>query len=264
MINVKITSRIISFFLILAVVFSIAVIPASAISYSMYNTNGDKTVAELQNLFPDGTYFNGPTVNGISTFSFSPCSHAHGHCSYSGSCGCGTFKGLCIQCMGFGYALQYYAFSGFNGYSNAVTIRNYSEAMAKLKPGDVIRANSHTMFVVKVEGNIITIAEANRDGHCKIQWGRQITKESLRSGFSYVDQAPRALKNSSAISTGSGHTMRVIARSGLNMRYGPSTSNAVMKAIPYGYYVTAYESTNGFTRVSWNGYTGWCSSQYLS
>lgn len=51
----------------------------------------------------------------------------------------------------------------------------------------------------------------------------------------------------------------------LNLRSGPSTSNAVLGVIPKAGTVTLVESAprGGFYHVSWNGTEGWCSGQYL-
>lgn len=57
----------------------------------------------------------------------------------------------------------------------------------------------------------------------------------------------------------------VTARSGLNMRKGAGTNYKKITAIPYGAEVEFLEEAgNGFYKVSYNGYTGYCSAQYLS
>lgn len=257
-------TRILSIFMAIMMLMCIAVIPASAASY---DTSYDKSIDELRILYPDGAYFNSSTkYNGISTYTWSPCSHAHGHCTYTGSCGCGTFKNLCIQCMGYAYAMQYYAFSGFNGYSYAKTNYNYTSAMASLKPGDVIRIGNHSVFVIAVNGDTITVAEANRDGHCKIEYGRTFSKQSIAGSFKYVDPAPRALKgavNNSKSASSIRYYASVTARSGLNVRSGPSTGYSKVTAIPYGVTVPVYETSGNWAKVMYNGRTGWVSCDYL-
>lgn len=52
----------------------------------------------------------------------------------------------------------------------------------------------------------------------------------------------------------------------LNLRKGPSTSQAVLKVIPKGSTVTVLSATkqNSFYNVSWNGSKGWAHSGYLT
>lgn len=54
------------------------------------------------------------------------------------------------------------------------------------------------------------------------------------------------------------------AKSGLNMRIGPSTSAIIITCIPYNSQVACYGEKEGdWLKVTWNGKTGWCCKTYL-
>ncbi len=178
----KKANKILSVFLSLLIVFSI--IPMSSIEAEAASV----TLAQLQSQYPHGKYWNGGNAN---SYTSTPCNH-HGSCSYSGSCGCNSFKGYAIQCMGFAYQLAYLVYGG-NPYTDWTANRN-SSALNSLKPGDVVRYKNdgHSIFVTGVSGETVTYADCNSDGHCKIRWNQTITKSTLKSTFTYVDPAPYA------------------------------------------------------------------------
>ena len=148
------------------------------------------TYSQLNAKFPDGKYWNhGSGGNNPDGYTSSPCSHAHGNCSYSGSCGCNSFNGIAIQCYGFALKLGYDYYG-----SNPKTDWGRAYNLDNLKPGDIVNYNGdgHTVFVIGVNGNDVTVAECNRDGHCRIDWGRHINK----SGFNNLQNvyvAPYAM-----------------------------------------------------------------------
>ena len=162
----------------------IGVFPIGTITVKAANTI---SVADLKAQYPEGKYWNGKNPN---TYTSTPCNH-HGRCSYSGSCGCNTFNKQAIQCMGFAYQLGHLVFGG-NPYRD--WRKNYSvSALNTLKPGDVIRLNHnrHSIFVTAVNGETVTYADCNSDGHCIIRWDKKITKSKIRASFSYVAVAPK-------------------------------------------------------------------------
>ena len=58
-------------------------------------------------------------------------------------------------------------------------------------------------------------------------------------------------------------TVQVTARSGLNLRRGPSTSFGIIRTISYGTVLTSvYQCTNGWYYVSNGNYSGWVSGSY--
>ncbi|MDY6060093.1 MAG: hypothetical protein SPI76_07130, partial [Candidatus Fimenecus sp.] len=146
------------------------------------------TVSSLKNKYPAGKYWNGGNAD---TYTSTPCTH-HGSCSYSGSCGCNTFRGHCIQCMGFAYQLAYLVYGG-DPY-NDFTLNKSSSAVDSLKAGDIVRYKNdkHSIFVYAVNGNTVTYADCNSDGHCIIRWDQTITKSQIKASFTSVDRAPYA------------------------------------------------------------------------
>ena len=149
------------------------------------------TLAELQAKYPHGAYWN-HTKGGNEDYTWSPCTHHTGNCTYNGSCGCNTYKNVAIQCMGFAYQVASLAY----GVESRSWTANYNKsALDTLKAGDIVRyrSNSHSIFVTAVEGDAVTFADGNGDGHCKIQWNRTTTKAELKKTFTYVKAAPYAL-----------------------------------------------------------------------
>lgn len=58
--------------------------------------------------------------------------------------------------------------------------------------------------------------------------------------------------------------MVVTSPIGLNLRTGPGLGYAIILTMPYGSYVTAIRSEDGWTRVIYQGTTGWAYSALLS
>lgn len=147
------------------------------------------TLAELMRKFPDGKYWNGGDPDGWTE---TPCTH-HGYCGgYSGRCGCNSFMGLSIQCMGFAEKLGYDA-TGYNPRLNQNGWYTYtsSSALNNLKAGDIVRRNGHSMYVTAVDGDTVTVADCNAlNRSCNIRWGVTVTKSSLRNNFEHVRSAP--------------------------------------------------------------------------
>ena len=62
------------------------------------------------------------------------------------------------------------------------------------KKGDSVRFGNHSIFITGVNGNNITFAQCNADGHCAIDWdattynGQTITASYLRAHLSYIDR----------------------------------------------------------------------------
>lgn len=150
------------------------------------------TLAQLRQKFPAGKYWNGGNSD---SYTSSPCTH-HYNCNYNGSCGCNSFKGLSIQCMGYAEKLGYDA-TGYNPRNNANGwYTNYSSsAIDSLKPGDIVRYlnNGHSIYVTAVNGNTVTYTDCNHGNTCIIRWDVTISKSELKSSFTYVRQAPFAM-----------------------------------------------------------------------
>ena len=152
------------------------------------------TLEELMAKFPEGKYWNGGDPDGWTD---KPCTH-HGSCGkygWNGWCGCNSFNGQSIQCMGFAEKLGFDA-TGYNPRlnENGWKTKSYSSALNSLKAGDIVRRNGHSMYVIGVDGNTVTIADCNAiNKSCNIRWGVTISKSNLTNNFEYVRSAPEEL-----------------------------------------------------------------------
>lgn len=152
------------------------------------------TLEELMAKFPEGKYWNGGDPD---SWTDTPCTH-HGKCGtygWNGWCGCNSFNGQSIQCMGFADKLGYDA-TGLSPreYGNGWKEKSSVSALNSLKPGDIVRRNGHSMYVIGVDGNTVTIADCNAlNKSCNIRWGVTVTKSNLTNNFEYVRSAPEEL-----------------------------------------------------------------------
>lgn len=168
------------------------------------------TLEELQAKYPAGKYWNhkgnpgsSNAVNNPDGYTSTPCS-SHGDVGTStqtcnGFTGGGTMQ-LSWQCMGFAEQLGYLA-TGYNPRNNANGWYTYwySSALDNLKAGDIVRYKNdgHSIYVIGVDGDTVTYADCNSDGHCIIRWGATISKSTLRATFTNVRSAPNELVSSS-------------------------------------------------------------------
>lgn len=155
------------------------------------NTSGtfDERITQLKKKFPAGKYWNHKQgeKNNPDKYTSSPCTH-HGNCSkngtdYSGSCGCNSFNGCSIQCMGFAEKLGYDVYG-----TNPRTQWTKSHNLANVKAGDILRYGYHSIFITKVAGDTLTYADCNSDGHCKIRWDATIKKSQIHN-LVYIQHA---------------------------------------------------------------------------
>ncbi|MCM1543944.1 MAG: InlB B-repeat-containing protein [Ruminococcus sp.] len=180
----KRTKQIIS--IMLAVLMLICAVPMAASAESV-------TLTQLMNKYPNGKYWNGGNPN---SYTSNPCTHHNGNCLYSGSCGCNTFKGHAIQCMGFAYQLASIVYGG-DPYDEWKDVSKSSSALNTLKAGDIVnyKNGGHYIFICAVNGNDVTYADCNSDNTCNIRWNRHIQKSELQATFKSVDRAPYEWKS---------------------------------------------------------------------
>ena len=152
----------------------------------------DRTLQELKNKFPQGKFWNhaGSSKNNPDGYTTTPCTH-HGSCSYYGTCGCNSFDNA-IQCMGFAFKIGYDAFG--------TSPRKWpaDSNTSNLKSGDYVRYRGHSMIIIGVSDNYVTVGECNWGwGNlyqtCNINWGRQVSMSDLRANLEEVRHAPRTL-----------------------------------------------------------------------
>lgn len=182
---------------LLVAVLLIGLLPA--VSFKTQAATKGLSMAEMMAKFPHGKYWNGGDYYG-NTWTETPCTH-HGSCNaYDGRCGCNSFMGMSIQCMGFAEKLGYDA-TTYNPRVNANGWYKYTSvsALNNLKPGDIVRMDSasgygHSIYVTGVDGETVTFADCNSyNRSCNIRWGATTTKSYLRSVFQWVQSAPFAL-----------------------------------------------------------------------
>jgi uncharacterized protein YraI len=78
-----------------------------------------------------------------------------------------------------------------------------------------------------------------------------------------ADESAAGVSEASAALATVGGKAKVTATA-LNLRSGPSTSNAIILTMPNGAIVDVLAEKSGWYQVSYNGKTGWCSGTYLA
>ncbi len=215
----KIGKKTISFLLgIVMCLMMVSVFPESAKQINVITSEAaGMTVAQLKAKFPHGKYWNhannpgsSNSVNNQDGYTSTPCPK-HGTIGTSSQTCNGFQPGgtqLAWQCMGFANKLGYDAYG-----SNPRDWTKLSN-MNSLKAGDIIRYknDTHSIFVTGVNGNTITYADCNSDGHCKIMWDKTISKSDIY-GFNYVQSAPSALSGGSSTPTPSSQSPKGVVDS---------------------------------------------------
>lgn len=144
----------------------------------------DDTMEKLYSLvrqFPDDKYWNhmGNRVNNPDGYTDTPCA-AHRSCGYyPGSCYCNSFDNA-IQCMGYAYKIAY----EITGVSARLFTKVKTLSASKLRVGDVIRYNGHSICVTGVKGTTISFTDNNFTGLCQIRWS-QMDISKIKN-FNYV------------------------------------------------------------------------------
>lgn len=245
------------------------------------------TLEQLRIKFPAGKYWNHANAPGADNqynnqdgYTEIPCSN------HSGTIGtenqtCNAFlpgsMQLSWQCMGFAEKLAY-DFTGFNPRNNANGWQTHTSvsALDTIKPGDIVRYKTHSIFVTAVNGDTVTYADCNSDGHCIIKWGRTVSKATLAASFVHVRSAPFAVPSGLNTLTVSYHAnggvipgsdavtvqYRVVDSTGINLRSGPGTEYGRLTALPVGTVFTVTEEKAGgnytWGKTTYAGQTGWC------
>lgn len=196
---------------------TLSVILPQNITVRAANTSGtfEERITQLKRKFPSGKYWNHKrgSKSNPDEYTSVPCNH-HGNCSkngrdYSGSCGCNSFNGCSIQCMGFAEKLGYDVYG-----TNPRTQWKKSYDLANVKAGDILRYGTHSIFITKVSGDTLTYADCNSDGHCVIRWNGTIKKSQIHN-FVYIQHA----NNYSQVVQGSRISISKCKISGLKSSY---------------------------------------------
>ena len=86
-------------------------------------------------------------------------------------------------------------------------------------------------------------------------------KYNGKTGYIYKDYVSNSTSTSNSETTQT--TKYVNTTAGLNVRTGPSTSYAKIATLSYGQSVNVLSTSNGWSKINYNGSTGYVSSQYL-
>ena len=86
-------------------------------------------------------------------------------------------------------------------------------------------------------------------------------KYNGKTGYIYKDYVSNSTSTSNSETTQT--TKYVNTTAGLNVRTGPSTSYAKIVTLSYGQSVNVLSTSNGWSKINYNGSTGYVSSQYL-
>ena len=264
------------FSLLLVLALLIGFLPAGAIKAEAAAT---LTLAQLREKFPHGKYWNhvdnpGSANNNQDGYSSTPCPQ-HGNIGTSTQT-CNGFapngRQLSWQCMGYAEKLGYDA-TGYNPRNNEGGWYTYTSvsALDNLKPGDIVRYDTHSIYVTAVNGETVTFTDCNYTARCYIRWDATISMTKLRSSFQYVRSAPFSMA-SEPVDCGcseeyAGTYKCTTVTSYLNIRAGHGTSYSIVSSIPPGGIVTVTEasgtSNSDWAHVEYNGITGYASMQYL-
>lgn len=122
-----------------------------------------------------------------------------------------------------------------------------------------LEANESSEVVGKLERPTVVIAQKFPEGWSRVSVGDgSISGWVKTANISYPSDASNLNTDSSSSKKGT-----ISAKPYLNMRTTPSTSAKILTTIPDGTAVTIIESTNGWHKVTYNGYTGWVNSSYV-
>ena len=240
-------------------------------------------IDELKREYPDGMYWtktNGTDADGISKAGPNRCTN---HYAASGTCG--EYAGVGWQCFGFANVIAMKVFGTYaTKFSDAQYVGSgwtYNRSVSNYCAGDYIRLygtfQGHSVFVTKVEGNKITIADCNRSDLCQIDWDMVYDKSYLDNNAAYV------LRYSGNTLTGNGTLLPTLAvkynaNGGiitpsmqykvstegdyLNVRREPTTATDIITSLPDGTEMTVLETKEAggylWGKINTAAGTGWC------
>ena len=240
------------------------------------------SISQLRQKYPHGKYWNhagnpgsSNAVNNQNGYTDIPCSQ-HGVVGTSKQTCNGFQPGntqLSWQCMGYAEKLGYDA-TGYNPRNNANGWKTYTDpsALNNLKPGDIVRYknNGHSIYVIAVNGDIVTYTDCNSDGHCKIRWDATISKATLRATFTHVRSGPGVNPEPAPCTCSNvyaGEYVCTTASANLTIRNGHSRTSGKVGSIPSGAVVTVTHASGtgsgDWAHVIYNGVSGYASMEYL-
>ena len=152
------------------------------------------TIMDLERKFPNGAYWNHVVQSGHRYSNYNDvgsCNNPDGYTwtpcnTHKGSVGvggydCNSFGGG-MQCNGFARKLAYDLYGSMHsswGRGNINTLKRGD--VIHYKAADTDPSYGHWVMVIGRSGTTVTLGEANRDGRCKISWGRTLNLATVTS-----------------------------------------------------------------------------------
>ena len=152
------------------------------------------TIMDLERKFPNGAYWNHAVQSGHRYSNYNDvgsCNNPDGYTwtpcnTHKGSVGvggydCNSFGGG-MQCNGFARKLAYDLYGSMHsswGRGNINTLKRGD--VIHYKAADTDPGYGHWVMVIGRSGTTVTLGEANRDGRCKISWGRTLNLATVTS-----------------------------------------------------------------------------------
>lgn len=232
------------------------------------------TIQELREKFPAGKYWNhadapgaGSEQNNQDGWTDIPCGE-HGNLG-TDSQTCNAFQPVSMQlswqCMGYAEKLGYDA-TGYNPRLNANGWYTYTDASAleTVKPGDIVRFRNHSIYIIGVDGDVLTYTDCNSDGHCVIRWDATITRQALAANFVHLRSAPGEGQPDCGCSASYAGTYRCVTQSGgLNVRSGHGAEFSWVGSIPQGAEIHVSRADGQWAHVQYGDIHGFASMAYL-
>ena len=135
-----------------------------------------------------------------------------------------------------------------NGYIKLC--KSVSTDFSNIEPGEAVWMPGHIGVYIG-NGDVIEATPSWQNGVQVVKLSaRKWEKHGKMPQLTYVTEAlkPISIKETTT---------------GLNLREGPDTSHAVITVIPGGVDVQVYSIANGWARVSYKNFVGYCSDKYL-
>jgi cell wall-associated NlpC family hydrolase len=170
-------------------------------------------------------------------------------------------------------------YNGKTGFASADYIRVMSNTTSKqakvtANGGLSFRAQPSTSgarLAVIPKGTVVDIVEGSSNGWTKVKYNGQtgycssdylsVIDDSNNGGESGNEDGEDIVTPKPPVSTDT--TMRVKANGGLSLRSANNTLSARILVIPNGATVTVHSTSNGWSKVTYNGKDGYVATQYL-
>ncbi len=182
--------------LFLSLLLTFAAFPFNLLEMPVFATGVDDksfatAIAELKTVFRDGEYWNAYNTCGYEGTGLTACptcsSYNMSYCDAGciDSCGQFYYNGAWVsgQCLGWACKMGSTIFGG-----NPLSWAWHTDVSA-LQPGDIVYGNVtsvisgaslHAIFITGVEGDVVTFADCNSAGPCRVKWDRITTLSAIQ------------------------------------------------------------------------------------